>query len=57
MNLLVVANLAAFVLALAWLAHRKKRGASLSANVLVGLLLGVVLGAALQWGTGTATRR
>jgi L-cystine uptake protein TcyP (sodium:dicarboxylate symporter family) len=52
MNLLVIANLAVFVLALAWLARRKKRGASLSANVLVGLLLGVALGAALQWGYG-----
>jgi L-cystine uptake protein TcyP (sodium:dicarboxylate symporter family) len=52
MILLVLLNLAVFALALAWLARRKRGGASLSGNVLAGLLLGVALGAALQWGYG-----
>lgn len=52
MNFALLANLGVFALALAWLARRRQGGASLSSNVLVGLLLGVALGTALQWGYG-----
>ena len=48
-------NLGVFVLALAWLAGRQRRGASLSSTVLLGLVAGVVLGAALQWVYGAAS--
>jgi L-cystine uptake protein TcyP (sodium:dicarboxylate symporter family) len=48
-------NLGVVALALAWLARRQLGGASLSSSVLTGLLLGVVLGAALQWVYGLAS--
>jgi L-cystine uptake protein TcyP (sodium:dicarboxylate symporter family) len=48
MTLLVIVNLAVFALALAWLARRGRGGAALSSNVLVALVLGAALGAALQ---------
>jgi L-cystine uptake protein TcyP (sodium:dicarboxylate symporter family) len=48
MNLAVLANVLIFAAAIAWLARRAKRGAPLSTNVLVALLLGVVLGALAQ---------
>lgn len=56
MNIAVVANLAVFALTLAWLVRRARTGASLSSNVLIALVLGVVLGAGLQavYGIGTA---
>jgi L-cystine uptake protein TcyP (sodium:dicarboxylate symporter family) len=44
----VILNLAVFGAAAAWLARRQRGGAKLSGIVLAGLLLGVVLGAALQ---------
>jgi L-cystine uptake protein TcyP (sodium:dicarboxylate symporter family) len=51
----VMLNLAVFALALAWLARRGKGGAALSKNVLVALVLGAALGAAMQavYGTGS----
>lgn len=52
MTLAVLLNLGVFTLALAWLARRRRGGASLSSTVLIALLLGVALGAALQWGYG-----
>ncbi|HEX6041146.1 MAG TPA: L-cystine transporter [Longimicrobium sp.] len=57
MQLGLIANLGVFALALAWLARRRSRGASLSSTVLIGLLLGVVAGAALQlaYGHGSDT--
>jgi L-cystine uptake protein TcyP (sodium:dicarboxylate symporter family) len=48
MSLQVILNLAVFGLAVALLARRRRRGAPLSGTVLIGLLAGVVLGAALQ---------
>lgn len=57
MTLLVVANIAVFALAVAWLVHRARNGTALSTNVLVALVLGVLLGAAAQvvYGLGSAT--
>jgi L-cystine uptake protein TcyP (sodium:dicarboxylate symporter family) len=57
MDFASIANLAVFALALAWLARRLKRGATLSSTVLIALLLGVVLSGALQgiYGHGDAT--
>ena len=52
MSIALFANLAVFSLALLWLGRRQTRGAKLSSNVMVSLLLGVSLGAALQWGYG-----
>lgn len=49
MNLAVLANLAVFVLTLAWLVRRARAGVPLSRNVLVALVLGIGLGAGLQW--------
>lgn len=53
----LIANLAVFTLAVAWLARRQAGGRSLSGTVLIALLLGVVAGAALQlvYGHGDAT--
>ena len=48
MNFQVLANLAVFGLAVAWLVRRARHGAPLSTNVLLALLLGVVLGGAAQ---------
>jgi hypothetical protein len=45
-------NLGIVGLALTWLARRQIGGASLSSSVLTGLLLGMVLGAVLQWAYG-----
>jgi uncharacterized protein len=55
MNLPVLVNLAVFVLTLGYLYHRRKHGASISSNVLLAVLLGVVLGALAQtaWGFGS----
>jgi uncharacterized protein len=57
MNIGVLANMAVVLLALTWLARRAKGGATLSSNVLVALVLGVVLGGALQavYGIGSDT--
>ena len=60
MNLAVLANIAVFVLALVWLYRRRSGGATVSSNVLIAVLLGSALGAALQgaygFGTPTVTR-
>jgi L-cystine uptake protein TcyP (sodium:dicarboxylate symporter family) len=48
MNLAVLANILIFAAAVAWLVRRAKRGAPLSTNVLIALLLGVALGALAQ---------
>ena len=48
MNFQVLANLAVFGLAVAWLVRRARHGAPLSTNVLLALVLGVVLGGAAQ---------
>ena len=45
MNLPVLANMAVFALTLGYLYQRRKGGASISSNVLLAVLLGVVLGA------------
>jgi L-cystine uptake protein TcyP (sodium:dicarboxylate symporter family) len=47
-TLAVLANVAVFALVIAFLARRARQGASLSTNVLLALVLGVVLGAAAQ---------
>lgn len=59
MSVQVILNLGVFALVLAWLARRRRGGASLGGTVLVGLLAGVVLGAALQaaYGHGDAAVR
>ncbi|MCC7032150.1 MAG: cation:dicarboxylase symporter family transporter [Acidobacteria bacterium] len=59
MNLAVLANIAVFALVIAWLARRARAGAKLSTNVLLAVVLGVVLGAAIQglFGLGSATVR
>ncbi|MEX2571639.1 MAG: L-cystine transporter [Gemmatimonadota bacterium] len=58
MNFALLLNVGIFALVLAWLARRQMGGAPLSRNVLVGLLAGIALGAALQWvyGPGSATQ-
>ena len=48
----ILLNLGVFALAVLWLARRGRGGAALSRNVLVALLLGAGLGAALQAGYG-----
>ncbi len=48
MNLVVLANIAIFALAVAWLVRRARTGVPLSTNVLVALVLGVLLGALAQ---------
>lgn len=55
MNLAVLANIAVFVLALVWLYRRRSGGASVSSNVLIAVLLGSALGAALQGAYGFGT--
>ena len=57
MTLAVLANLTVFLAALVWLARRARGGAPLSQNVLVALVVGVALGAALQatYGIGHAS--
>lgn len=57
MNLAVLANVIVFAAVIAWLARRAKAGAKLSTNVLLAVVLGVVLGAAVQgiYGLGSAT--
>ncbi len=59
MNVAVLANVAVFALAIAWLVRRARSGAPLSTNVLIAVLLGVALGAAAQaiYGLGSATIR
>jgi L-cystine uptake protein TcyP (sodium:dicarboxylate symporter family) len=47
-TLAVLANVAVFALVIAFLARRARQGSSLSTNVLIALVLGVVLGAAAQ---------
>ena len=56
MNFQVLANLVVFGLAVVWLVRRSRRGAKLSTNVLLALLLGVLLGVAAQaiYGLGSA---
>lgn len=49
MILQVIVNLGVFTLALALLARRLRAKAPLAGTVLIGLLLGAALGAALQW--------
>ena len=53
----LLVNLLVFALLLAWLVHRQLQGRPLSSTVLAGLLLGIALGAALQWryGAGSVT--
>ncbi|MEZ5293872.1 MAG: cation:dicarboxylase symporter family transporter [Vicinamibacterales bacterium] len=55
MNLPVIVNVAVFVLTMGYLYQRRKHGASISSNVLLSVLLGVVLGALAQtaWGLGS----
>ncbi|HUU34207.1 MAG TPA: cation:dicarboxylase symporter family transporter [Vicinamibacterales bacterium] len=55
MNLVVLANVAVFVLAMVWLYRRRQGGATVSSNVLISVLLGAALGAAVQglYGFGT----
>jgi L-cystine uptake protein TcyP (sodium:dicarboxylate symporter family) len=48
MSLAVLANVAVFVLVIAWLARRSRRKTPLSTNVLIALAIGVALGAAAQ---------
>ena len=57
MNFYVLANVAVFAVAIAWLVRRARGGVPLSTNVLVALLLGVVLGALAQsiYGLGSGT--
>ena len=55
MNLAVLANIAVFVLALVWLYRRRAGGATVSSNVLIAVLLGSALGAALQGAYGFGT--
>jgi uncharacterized protein len=59
MNLAVLANLIVFALVIAWLVRRRQNGGSMSSNVLLAVLLGVLLGAAYQgiYGLGSATVR
>jgi uncharacterized protein len=52
MNVALLLNLTLIALVLTLLARRLRGGASLSTTVLLGLTLGVVLGAGLQWGYG-----
>jgi len=56
MNFAVLANVAVFALAIAWLVRRAQGGTKLSSNVLVAVLLGVALGAVAQgvYGLGSA---
>jgi uncharacterized protein len=58
-NLAVVANVAVFALAIAWLTRRARSGTTLSTNVLTALLLGAALGAVAQslYGIGSDTLR
>ncbi|MEW6323130.1 MAG: cation:dicarboxylase symporter family transporter [Acidobacteriota bacterium] len=57
MNFAVFANVVVFALALAWLARRARKGAPLSTNVLLAVLVGAALGAAAQavYGLGSDT--
>ena len=55
MNLAVLVNVAVFVLAMAWLYRRRKGGSTVSSNVLIAVLLGSALGAALQGAYGFGT--
>lgn len=59
MNVAVLANVAVFALAIAWLVRRARHGAPLSTNVLIAVLLGAALGAAAQavYGLGSAPIR
>ncbi len=59
MNVAVVANLALFLLVIAWLARRARAGAKLSINVLLAVVVGAAFGAALQGvhGFGSTTVR
>jgi uncharacterized protein len=50
MTITFLLSLGAFAAAMVWLARRQRDGATLSGNVLLGLVLGVALGAAIQWG-------
>lgn len=52
MSLALLANLGIFAAILAWLVRRRAAGASFSQTVLLSLVLGVLLGAAFQWGYG-----
>lgn len=52
MNAAVIANLAVFAAALAWLGRRQRGGRPVAPNVLLALVLGAAGGAALQWGYG-----
>lgn len=56
MTLPVLVNVAVFVLSLGFLYQRRKGGASVSSNVLLSVLIGVVLGGLMQaaWGLGSA---
>ncbi len=57
MNFALLLNLTVIALVLAWLGRRARAGATLSTNVLIALIAGVVIGGALQWvyGLGSAT--
>lgn len=59
MNLAVLLNVIVFALVVAWLARRASHGAKLSTNVLIAVLLGVLLGAAVQgvYGLGSPVIR
>jgi len=52
MNALVVISLAAFAAIIVWLARRQLAGHRLATNVLIALIAGIVLGAAIQAGFG-----
>lgn len=55
MDLFFIANLAIFVGLLVWLARRHMAGETLSSNVLIGLVAGIILGAAYQWFYGSGS--
>ena len=52
MNIGVLLNLTVFALAVVLLARRLRNGAPLSTTVLLGLIVGAVMGAVLQWAYG-----
>lgn len=56
MSLAVIVNLAVFVLTMGFLYQRRKGGATISSNVLLSVLLGVVLGALVQTAYGLGSQ-
>jgi uncharacterized protein len=52
MSAALILNLTLFAVVLAWLVRGQRRGGALSRHVLLALVIGTGLGAALQWGYG-----